>query len=202
MTVSARPRSAGQAMVEFAMVLPLVMAIIFIVISISLVYAIKIEQQKATYNAAVYMARLSSFPDSAHPAPFETLDTLTAGTLTDPDYWSTDVSQGALRSHSFAVAIDVALAQKSVRPKWVENFIDDRNAICPGAQNNPEVKTGPDLPGAPAHFYGVQSIEIRYCYHLKSIPGWDQLAAMWGTRGPNGYVLEERAISARLPSEF
>ncbi|GAC1332770.1 MAG: hypothetical protein NVSMB17_12310 [Candidatus Dormibacteria bacterium] len=202
MRPSAQPHRAGQAMVEFALVLPLVLVILFIVISVSLIYSIKIEQQKATYNAAVYLARLSSDPNKPHAAPFETLDTLPPGTLTDPDYWSTDTTQGALRVHALAVAIDVALAQKSVRPAWVETFTDDRNALCPGAQNNPEVKTGPDLPGAPAHFYSVQSIEIRYCYHLKTIPGWNQLAALWGTKSSGGGLLEERAIAARLPSEF
>jgi hypothetical protein len=187
-------------MVEFALVIPLVLVIMFIVISISLIYSIKIAQQKATYNSAVYMARLSSDPNTPHPAPFETLDTLPAGVLTDPDYWSTDKTQGALRSHSFAVAIDIIQAQKSVRPKWVENFIDEKNALCPGANNNPEVKTGPDLNSN--GFYTVQSIEVRYCYHLKSIPGWDVLAAIWGTKNSSGSLLEERAIAARLPPEF
>lgn len=194
-----RRPSAGQAMVEFALVLPLVLVIIFIVISISLIYSIKIAEQKATYNGAVYMARLSSDPNSPHPPPFETIDKLTPGVLTDPDYWSTDKT-AATRSHAFQVAIDVSLAQNSVRPKWLANFVDDRNALCPGATNNPEVKTGPDLNSN--GFYAVQSIEVRYCYHLTTIPGWDQLAAIWGTKSSGGGLLEERAIAARLPPEF
>jgi hypothetical protein len=181
-------------MVEFALVLPLVMVIIFIVISISLIYSIKIAEQKATYNGAVYMARLSSDPNSPHPPPFQSIDKLTPGVLTDPDYWSTD------KTAAFEVAVDVSLAQDSVRPKWLANFVDDRNALCPGAKNNPEVKTGPDLNSN--GFYAVQSIEVRYCYHLKAIPGWDQLAAIWGTRNSGGGLLEERALAARLPPEF
>jgi hypothetical protein len=197
-----RRRRRGQAMVEFALVIPLVLAIMFVVISISMIYAIKVEQQKSTYNAAVYMARLSSDPTKPHAPPFETVDKLKVGVLTDPDYWSTDKTDGAARSHSFAVAVDVALAQKSVRPNWLGNFVDDRGVLCPGANNNPEVKTGPDVPGNPAGWYAVQSIEVRYCYHLKNIPGWDQLAGIWGTRTNYGNVLEERAIAARMPSEF
>ena len=194
-----KPRAArGQAMVEFALVLPLMLAIIFVVIVISLVYAIKIAEQKATYNGAVYIARLSADPNTPHPQPFETIDKLSVGVLTDPNYWSTDTTN-PVRSHAQEVSTDVRNAMLTVLPDWAANFVDDQGALCPGATNNPEVKTGPDLNSS--GFYAVQSIEVRYCYRLKAIPGWDVLAAIWGGKANPG-LIEERAIGARLPSEF
>ena len=188
----------GQAMVEFALVLPLMFAIIFVVIVISTIYAVKIAEQKATYNGAVYIARLSSDPNTPHTAPFETVDTLKAGVLTNPDYWSTTTTD-AVRSHAQEISVDVQQARQSVMPNWIRNFADDTNVKCPGAQFNPEVKTGPDIRGD--GFYAVQSIEVRYCYRLKDIPGWDVLSGIWGGNNNPG-VIEERAIAARLPSEF
>ncbi|MFN2465552.1 MAG: TadE/TadG family type IV pilus assembly protein [Candidatus Dormibacteria bacterium] len=189
-------------MVEFAMVLPLVLAIMFVVISISLVYAIKIAEQKATYNAAVYIARLSDDPSEkdSKAMPFTGMDTLAFGVLTDPSYWGP--AGDPKQSRALAVAIDVAKAQETLRPTWLKNFVDDKDANCPGANNNPEVRTGPDLKGSTDHFYAVMSIKVRYCYHLANIPGWDQLAGLWGTKSGNGTLLEEDAIAARVAAEY
>ena len=185
------------------MILPLVLVIIFIVISMSMVYAIKVAEQKATYNGAVYIARLSDDPSAPEKKadPFNGVDKITPGVLTDPDYWSTD-SSDPRRAKAFAVAIDVAKAQKTLRPAWLGNFVDDINSVCPGAKNNPEVSTGPDVANNPAGFYSVMSIEVRYCYRLKNIPGWNELAGLWGTKSKNGALLEERAVAARLAAEY
>lgn len=51
--------SRGQAMVEFAMVLPLILVIIFIVISVSCIYALRISAQKAAYDAAKHVAKVA-----------------------------------------------------------------------------------------------------------------------------------------------
>lgn len=44
-------------MVEFALVLPLLLAIIFITIGVSLLYAVRIQEQKAAYDAARHVAK-------------------------------------------------------------------------------------------------------------------------------------------------
>ncbi|MDQ6746715.1 MAG: pilus assembly protein [Candidatus Dormibacteraeota bacterium] len=202
MTGRTRPHRSGQAMVEFAMVLPLVLAIMFVVISISMVYAIKIAEQKATYNGAVFIARLSDDPSAPDKKadPFNGIDRLPVGVLTDPVYWGP--AGDPKQSRALGVAIAVVKAQKTLRPTWLDNFVDDKFANCPGAHNNPEVSTGPDVKGNPDGFYAVMSIKVRYCYHLANIPGWDQLAGIWGTKNGNGTLLEEDAIAARVAAEY
>ena len=106
------------------------------------------------------MARLSSDPNSPHPAPFETLDTLPAGVLTDPDYWSTDKTQGALRSHSFAVAIDKRTGEnrwRVDRPRainWVTPIVIKNGELLPGW-------TGPE---------GVLRARQRHAETMKELP--------------------------------
>jgi Flp pilus assembly protein TadG len=47
----------GQAMVEFAMVLPLLLSIIFIIISVSFIWAVRIAAHKAAFDAAKHAAK-------------------------------------------------------------------------------------------------------------------------------------------------
>lgn len=49
----------GQAMVEFALVIPLLLSIIFITITVSLLYAVRIQEQKAAYDAARHVAKVN-----------------------------------------------------------------------------------------------------------------------------------------------
>lgn len=52
------PGSGGQAMVEFAMVLPLLLVILFISIGVGLIYVVRTAEHKVAYDAARHVAKV------------------------------------------------------------------------------------------------------------------------------------------------
>ena len=179
-------------MVEFALVLPLLLVIIFIILSISMIYAVRIAEQKSAYDAARHVAKFHQ------------------GVNSDTKYANGDGS-GAL---SAAPGADMDQAVNTIRdldnptnPNWVLDTFSQPEPCQPssrpqeiigGANNSVAVSLGPD----DSHIsvpVSDQAIEVRICYKPANIPGWDYLAAMYGARLS---VLEEKGISVRVMDRY
>ena len=165
----------GQAMVEFALVLPLLMVIIFITIAASLIYSVRLEEHKAAYDAARHVAKYykARLNDKA-PADLVTGCYNASQAITD-----------------YGV---VAEAQK------VLDYHYKHSPLMQGMASQPSVdfvSAGPPLNGDP--YYCNQSMAVTVSYDV-SIPGWSLLENIYNTNTDKH--LHEIGVGARLARDY
>ena len=138
-------------MVEFALVLPLLLAIIMLVIGVSSVYAVRNSAHKMTYDAARHIAK---FDQAKYVGCANDLTPADAGEVQKviDYYYDADTGDGLLKG---------MVPQSSVT-------ID-------------KVSTGPRLPGGSQgpEFYCPQSIEVTISYDI-NVPAWSFLENLYG----------------------
>jgi Flp pilus assembly protein TadG len=182
-------------MVEFALVLPLLLAIIFLSAGVGLVYAVRVSEHKMAYDAArhvakTYKTRITDF-DMADPNnPVLRPSDLIDGCQTD------------LRNYDNTGTAAYDQAQAVVDLEWTPP-----NHPLPFIQNmssKPVVKTvgtGPPIPaeGSNANYYCNQAITVTITYTI-NVPGWDTISAFYGSHGPG--QLQEVGIATRLVRDY
>lgn len=179
-------------MVEFALVLPLLMVIIFIILSTSMIYAVRIAEQKSAYDAARHVAKFHQ------------------GINADTKFSNGDGS-GDL---SNAPGADMDQAVNTIKdldnptnPNWVLDAFSQPEP-CPASSRPQEIIGGDNNsvavslgPGDPHISVPVSdmAVEVRICYKPSNIPGWDFLASVYGARLA---TLEEKGISVRVMDRY
>ncbi|MFY9615218.1 MAG: TadE/TadG family type IV pilus assembly protein [Candidatus Dormiibacterota bacterium] len=164
-------------MVEFALVLPLLLVIIFICIGTAFLYALRIAEHKAAYDAARYVAKVTNAK-------------LDAGDITGKATDTYPTAQGA--------------AQDVVDFDYQGSGPNRGSAVMKAFGTHPQVtsvKTGPDA-GGPAGYHTVESVEVTITYKIQNIPGWDYLAAIYGSSSVNGKDLTEQGVAARVVNQY
>lgn len=148
-----RPRraSGGQAMVEFALVLPLLLVIIFVSMAVSFIYATRVAEHKAAYDAARYVAKTTGTVG------------ISAGDITNSP--NLETGQSAKANADPVVDFDY-------QHSWVMKTFASKPVVT-------RVTTGPDVPGQ-AGYHTVESVEVVITYKMQNIPGWDYLARLYG----------------------
>jgi hypothetical protein len=162
-------------MVEFALVLPLLMVVIFITIAASLIYAVRLEEHKAAYDAArhvakYYKARLS---DNA-PADLVSGCYGSGNAITD-----------------FGV---VAEAQRVLDYHYQHSPLMRSLATQPAVDF---VSAGPPLNGNTYYCNSAMSVTISYDI---SIPGWSLMESLYNT-STNKHLVEI-GVASRLARDY
>lgn len=149
--VPAGSASSGQAMLEFALILPLLLVIIFISMAVSFIYATRVAEHKAAYDAARYVAKVTG------------TTTINAGDITNSPSLETGLS---------AKANAQPVVDFDYQHSWVMKTFGSPPQVK-------AVKTGPDVPGQPG-YHTVESVEVVVTYNMLNIPGWDYMARLYG----------------------
>jgi Flp pilus assembly protein TadG len=168
---------SGQAMLEFALVLPLLLVIIFLCIAVSFIWGVRIAEHKAAYDAARYVAKVNNRD-------------VAAGAITGKATDTNPTAQGAAQD---VVDFDYNGSGGPGGGSWLMKLFADKPVVT-------EVKTGPDA-GGPGNYYTLESIEVTTTYHIKGIPGWDLLNAIYGANTSN-QLLTEKAVAARITNKY
>ena len=185
-------------MVEFALILPIIMGIIFISIGVALAWDVRIEEHKLAYDIARHVAKQEpQVTDKNGVVTNDFSHDLVTGCYPDastPDLTARNGADGqAVIDYHFHKYHDLGLAQTmATEPQIVS------------------ITTGPDLPkGTPSGpntdqpypgggYYCNMSVVVKIKYKL-TVPGWEILTALYG--GGLGDVTEV-AVAARLQGQY
>jgi hypothetical protein len=189
-----KPRSRGQAMVEFALILPIVLGIIFISISVALAWDVRIQEHKLAYDIARHVAKQEPVKADGTNDFSHDLVTGCYPNSSTPDLKARNQADGqAVINYHFQKYHDLGLAQSMASQPEIDS-----------------ITTGPDLPvgtlsGPDANqayggggYYCNMSITVTLKYRL-TIPGWEVLSALYG--GQLGDI-KETAVAARLQGQY
>lgn len=189
-------------MVEFALVLPLLLVIIFIIISTALIYSVRIAQQKNAYDAARHVAKFHQ--------GFTTKDGVTTsngdgtGPLSSAPGGDLDAAVDTMYSLDNP---DPTPSHPNKQNNWVLDVFSERvecqksgraEEIIGGPNNSVAVSLGP----ADSHIavpVDSMAIEVRVCYRPANIPGFSLLTSVYGAQYG---VLEEKGIAVRVMDRY
>jgi Flp pilus assembly protein TadG len=180
-----RSASRSQAMLEFALVLPLLMIIIALVISVSLIYTVRIAEHKAAYDAARHVAksykvRVTDKDKNGNVLPGDLISTQCIGQV------------------NFA---DDPQAAQAVNDQIDYDY--SKSGIMRAFASKPEIvaiSMGPPLPrqSSPG-YYCSQAVSVTLGYELH-VPFWNFIGTMFGAQGTG--TLREIGISTRLGRDY
>jgi Flp pilus assembly protein TadG len=175
-------------MVEFALVLPLLLAIIFMSIAVGILYAVRIDMQKTAYDAARHVAKTDSDLDNDLIKGCYPENINGNGTKNFDQYGE---ARRVIKFHR-----NTSQLQKSM----VENEANV-DFISAGAPLNATIKSGGGSGGATTggdSYYCSTSVVVQISY-TPSIPGWSVLQGLYGS---NVGTLRETGVAARLQGQY
>jgi Flp pilus assembly protein TadG len=173
----------GQTMVEFALVLPLLLAIIFICIGVGLLYSVRIDMQKTAYDAARHVAKTDQ----------DVNKDLINGCYPD------DVrANGSVNFDQYGEANQVVQFHYD-NSQMQKNFLQGRanvDLVSAGAPLNANFQNGAVNGGD--RYYCSMSVVVKISY-TPSIPGWQILQGLYGSQVG---TLHETGVAARLQGQY
>ena len=185
--------SRGQAMVEFALVLPLLLVIIFMSIGVSLIYTVRVSEQKLAYDAARHVAKSYK----ARPTDFDMTDPK------NPKLRPSDLIDGCqadLNAYDPSQNV-MGEVQRVIDLEWAPpNHTTPLIATLATKPTVESVSTGPPLPNqSKPNYYCNQAVQVTIKYKL-NIPGWETLASLYGADSHS--EVKEIGIAARLSRDY
>jgi hypothetical protein len=188
------PRGRGQAMVEFALILPIILGIVFISIGVALAWDVRIEEHKLAYDIARHVAKQEpQKPDGTNNFSND-LVTGCYPNASTPDLTARNGADGqAVIDYHFKKYHDLGLAQTMATEPSIESITTGRD-LPKGTPSGPNT----DQPYPGGGYYCNMSIVVTIRYRL-TVPGWEVLTALYG--GGLGDV-RETAVAARLQGQY
>jgi Flp pilus assembly protein TadG len=172
-------------MVEFALVLPLLLAIIFISVAVGILYAVRIDMQKTAFDAARHVAKTDQDLDNDLIKGCYPEDIGTNGTKNFDQYGE---AQRVAHFHFTNSQLQKNLVK-------TEAHVD---RISAGAPLNATIKDGQAQGGD--KYYCSTSVVVSISY-TPTIPGWAVLGGLLGGSGNVG-TLHETGVAARLQGQY
>lgn len=157
-------------MLEFALVAPLLFVIIFLVIAVSFIYAARIAEHKSAYDVARLIAKTHQ-----DTSGYGGSDTGAAESLADSNY-----------NHSWVLRTFVLPASC---PAGTPGVSGNGNLFLDHGPGDAKIKVDAS----------TQAVEVRLCYTLNNIPGWQFLAGFYGAESG---LLQERGMAARVVDSY
>ena len=172
-------------MVEFALVIPLLLAIIFICIGVGLLYSVRIDMQKTAYDAARHVAKTDQ----------DLNKDLIKGCYPD------DVrSNGSANFDQYGEANQVVQFHHD-NSQIQKNFVEPPGAavdlVSAGAPLNASIQPNAVVSGGDK-YYCSMSVVVQISY-TPSIPGWSVLQGLYGK---DVGTLHETGVAARLQGQY
>ena len=187
-------------MVEFALVVPLLFVVIFIILSTAMIYAVRIAEQKNAYDAARHVAKFHQGKNTTtNFANGDASGPLSAGPSAD-----LDAAVATIRSLDNP---NPTARYPNKQDNWVIDAFAQEVECLPSGRSQ-EIIGGPSnsvalsLGPADSHIaipVDDMAVEVRICYKPQNIPGYDLLTNIYGVRYG---VLEEKGIAVRVMDRF
>lgn len=175
-------------MVEFALVLPLLLAIIFMSIAVGILYAVRIDLQKTAYDAARHVAKTDSDLDNDLIKGCYPEDIKNNGTKNFDQYGE---ARRVVKFHYNNSQIQKNMVQN-------EPTVD---FISAGAPLNATMKSGGPSGGTATggdSYFCTTSVVVQISY-TPTIPGWSVLKGLYGS---DVGTLRETGVAARLQGQY
>jgi hypothetical protein len=170
-------------MVEFALVLPLLIAIIFISIAVGILYAVRIDMQKTAYDAARHVAKTDQNLDNDLIKGCYPQDIKGNGSALFDQYGE---AQRVVHFHYGSSALQKNMIKTEAKV----------DLVSAGAPLNATIKPGSASGGD--SYYCSTAVVVTISY-TPSIPGWSVLQNLYGT---GVGTLHETGSAARLQGQY
>jgi len=181
-------------MVEFALILPIILAIILISIGVALSWSVRIQEHKLAYDIARHVAKqvpqtADGKNDFAHDLITGCYPKQSTPNMTDRN--AADAQ--AVIDYHYAKYQDMGLAQTMASEPHVE-----RITAGPDLPNGTPSGSNADSPYSGGGYYCSMSVTVTITYRLQ-VPGWEILTALYGNQLGD---IRETAVAARLQSQY
>jgi hypothetical protein len=187
-------RRRGQAMVEFALILPILLAIIFISIGVALSWSVRIQEHKLAYDIARHIAKQE--PQTADGKNDFGHDLVTGcyPNQSSPNLTDRNTADGqAVIDYHYNKYHDLGIAQSMASEPTIESITAGPD-LPNGTLSGPDATT----PYGGGGYYCNMSITVTIKYRLQ-VPGWEILTALYGNQLGD---IRETAVAARLQGQY